>query len=186
MSYISVIPRGLLMLSGSIDEHVSSNNIVRFIDAFVDKVISTTPGLADRCASAAGRPGYTPNCLCKLLLYGDLNAINSSRRLEAEAKRNLEVIWLINNLRPDHWTISNFRKNNQDLIRQVTVEFRKFLKAEGCLTGQSGSTDGAKIKAYVSRGTPSLTRIDKKRAVAEAEVDRYFAQRSKVDETEGR
>jgi transposase len=184
MSYISAIPRGQQMLPCSIDEYISSDNIVRFIDAFVDKVISATPELADRCTSAAGRPGYPSGCLCKLLLYGYLNSISSSRRLEAETKRNLEVIWLTSNLRPDHWTISNFRKDNKELIRRVAVDFRKFLKASGYLTGQSVSADGTKIKAYASRDTLSLTLIDKKLAAAEAEVERYLAQLSKVDEAE--
>jgi transposase len=98
MSYISATPRGQLMLPNSIDEYVS----VRFIDAFVDKVITSDAQLADRCPGVEGRPGYTPGCLCKLLIYGYLNSISSSRKLENEAGRNLEAIWLMSNLRPDY------------------------------------------------------------------------------------
>lgn len=112
MSYISSIPREQLMLPCSLDDSVSSENIVRFIDAFVDKVIKSKPQLNfSKGKSADGRPCYPPNCLCKLLIYGYLNSISSSRKLENETKRNLEVIWLMNSLRPDHWTVSNFRKD---------------------------------------------------------------------------
>jgi transposase len=181
MSYISATPRGQLMLPSFIDEYVSPDNIVRFIDAFVDKVITSDTQLADRCPGVEGRPGYTPGCLCKLLIYGYLNSISSSRKLENEAGRNLEAIWLMSNLRPDHWTISNFRKENKSLIKRVTVDFRKFLKEQGYLSGQSVSTDGTKIKAYASRDTLSLTLIDKKLAAAEKEVERYLAQLAQSD-----
>jgi transposase len=88
-------PRGQLTLPNFIDDYVSPDNIVRFIDAFVDKVVTSDAQLADRRSSVEGRPCYTPGCLCKLLIYGYLNSINSSRKLESEAGRNLEAIWLI-------------------------------------------------------------------------------------------
>ena len=176
MSYINTIPRGQLMLPSSIDDYVSSDNIVRFIDAFVDKVLKSAPvSLSAKCNSPDGRPGYSPNCLCKLLIYGYLNGISSSRKLENETMRNLEMIWLMNNLRPDHWTISNFRKNHKDLIKQITIDFRRFLKDSGYIKGKSVSTDGSKIKAYASRSTLSLKLIDKKLAQAEKEIERYFS-----------
>ncbi|MDR1864158.1 MAG: transposase [Bacteroidales bacterium] len=119
MSYISIIPRSQLMLPSSIDEYVSSDNTVRFIDAFVDKVLSAqtaSASLSGKGKSIEGRPCYTPNCLFKLLIYGYFNSISSSRKLENETKRNLEAIRLMNSLRPDHWTISDFRKNNKNQI----------------------------------------------------------------------
>jgi len=178
MSYISAPPRNQLMLPYSIDEYVSEDNVVRFIDAFVDKVLEGLPESErkafQRCKSVEGRPGYTANCLCKLLIYGYLNSISSSRKLEAETKRNLESIWLMNNLQPDYWTISNFRKENRKLIKEITIKFRQFLMDSGYITGKSISTDGTKIKAYASQGL-SLKLIEKKLTHAEKEIERYLS-----------
>jgi transposase len=173
------------MLPSSIDDYVSSDNIVRFIDAFVDKVINFKPELfSSKGKSVDGRPSYSPNCLCKLLIYGYLNSVSSSRKLENETKRNLEAIWLMNNLRPDHWTISEFRKENRKLIKKITIDFRKFLRDSGYIKGKSVSTDGTKIKAYASRETLSIKLIEKKLARTEKEIDRYFAQLNENDAAE--
>ena len=185
MSFISTIPREQLMMPISIDEYVSSDNIVRFIDAFVDKVIATKPiSLITKGKSIDGRPSYTPNCLCKLLIYGYFTSVSSSRKLENETKRNLEAIWLMNNLRPDHWTISDFRKENKELIKEITIDFRKFLKDSGYVKGKSVSTDGSKVKAYASRDTLSLKLIDKKLEHAEKEIERYLSQLNEQDAIE--
>jgi transposase len=185
MSFIKKIPREQLMLPISIDEYVSSDNLVRFIDAFVDKVIAAMPEtLSTKSKSVDGRPSYSPNCLCKLLIYGYFTSISSSRKLENETKRNLEVMWLMNNLHPDHWTISDFRKENKELIKSTTISFRKFLKDSGYIKGKSVSTDGSKIKAYASRNTISLKLIDKKLEHAEKEIERYLSQLSEQDAIE--
>ena len=172
------------MLPNSIDEYVSSGNVVRFIDAFVDKEIKSNSDNLLKGKSVEGRPSYSPNCLCKLLIYGYLNGLSSSRKLERETNCNLEVIWLMNNLRPDHWTISDFRKTNGKLIRQITLDFRKFLKESGYIKGKSVSTDGTKIKAYASRETISLKLIDKKLEQAEKEIERYYTQLQENDSIE--
>jgi transposase len=189
MSFIVTIPREQLMLPMSIEEYVCSDNIVRFIDAFVDKVLKIKPtdlstDVKSKGASKEGRPSYTPNCLCKLLIYGYLTSVSSSRKLENETKRNLEVMWLTNNLHPDHWTISDFRKDHKELIKEITIEFRKFLKDCGYLKGKSISTDGTKIKAYASRQTLSLKLIEKKLSQAEKEIERYFSQLNENDALE--
>ena len=185
MSFIITVPREQLILPTSIDDYVSVDNIVRFIDEFVDKVLAAKPELiSTKCSSLEGRPGYPPDCLCKLLIYGYLNFISSSRKLEKETKRNLEVIWLMNNLRPDHWTISDFRKENKELIKQITIDFRKFLKDSGYINGKSVSTDGSKIKAYASRETISLKLIEKKQARIEKEIERYLNQLNENDAAE--
>ena len=172
------------MLPCSIDDYVSSDHIVRFIDAFVDRVIRSNPGMQKKGQSVEGRPCYPSGCLCKLLIYGYLNGISSSRKLENETVRNLEVIWLMNGLHPDHWTISSFRKDNGQLIKQITVDFRKFLKESGYVSGRSVSTDGTKIKAYASRATISLKLIDKKLEQAEKEIERYFTRLHENDTIE--
>jgi len=187
MSYIVTHPREQLMLPSSIDDYVSKDNIVRFIDAFVDKALPIRASLlhfSRRGRMDEGRPGYSPQCLCKLLIYGYLNGISSSRKLENETKRNMEMIWLLNNLQPDHWTISNYRKENKKEIKEVTIGLRKFLKDSGYIQGKSISTDGTKVKAYASRDTLSINLIDKKLSEAEKEIDRYLNQLSENDAIE--
>ena len=185
MSFINPTSREQLMLPTSIEDYVSSDHFVRFIDAFVDKVVNAHPELLSKKGkSEEGRPSYSPHCLCKLLIYGYFNSVSSSRKLENETKRNLEVIWLMNNLCPDHWTISDFRKENKELIRCVTIDFRKFLKSCGYIKGKSISGDGTKIKAYASRDPLSLTQIDKKLTHAEKDIERYLAQLNENDATE--
>jgi transposase len=185
MSFINTIPRVQLMLPSSIDDYVAPDNIVRFLDAFVDKILQFQPvSLSSKGSFSDGRPCYPPGCLCKLLIYGYLNSVSSSRKLENETLRNLEVIWLMNNLHPDHWTISDFRKENKKLIKEITIDFRKFLKDSGYIKGKSVSTDGSKIKAYASRATLSLKLIDKKLAQAEKEIERYFSQLGENDAVE--
>jgi transposase len=185
MGFIITVPREQLMLPTSIEDCVSQDNIVRFIDAFVDKILKAKPELLpSKGSSAKGRPSYSPNCLCKLLIYGYLNHISSSRKLEKETKRNLEVIWLMNHLQPDHWTISDFRKENKQLIKQITIDFRKFLKDSEYIKGESVSTDGTKIKAYASRETLSLKLIDKKLEQVEKEIERYLTKINENDTIE--
>ncbi|MDR0206099.1 MAG: IS1182 family transposase, partial [Bacteroidales bacterium] len=185
MSFIKLISREQLMLPSSIDEYVSQDNIVRFIDAFVDKVLeNTSVVLLQKGKSIEGRPSYSPNCLCKLLIYGYLNSISSSRKLEKETQRNLEAKWLLHNLCPDHWTISDFRKDHKDLIKCITIDFRKFLKECGYIKGKSISGDGSKVKAYASRDALSLKQIEKKLTHAEKEIERYLSQLSENDTVE--
>jgi len=185
MSFIVTVPREQLMMPTSINDYISFDNIVRFIDAFVDKILGLKPELLpSKGSSSEGRPSYSAACLCKLLIYGYLNQISSSRRLEKETGRNLEVIWLMNNLQPDHWTISDFRKENKKLIKQITIDFRIFLKDCGYIKGKTVSTDGTKIKAYASRDTLSLTLIDKKLEHAEKEIERYLNQLDENDTSE--
>ena len=171
MSIKSGITRVQLMLPMSIEEYVSEDNIVRFIDAFVDKVIKESPGrMSCKGQSNEGRPCYSPNSLSKLLIYGYLNSVSSSRKLENETYRNLEAIWLLHNLHPDNWTVSDFRKENKELLKQITIEFRRFLKDCGYIKAKSQSTDDTKIKANASRDTlSSIKLIDKKPAQAEKE-----------------
>jgi transposase len=170
------------MLPSSIDEYVSPDNIVCFMDAFVDKIIAAYPDLFQKGKSKGGRPSYSPNCLSKLLLYGYFNSVSSSRKPERETQLNMEVIWLLNNLRPDHWSISDFRKENKASIKRMAIDFRKFLKDSGYITGKSLSTDGTKIKAYASRDTLSIGLIEKKLEKAEMEIERYLSRLEAEDE----
>jgi len=178
MSFIKPVSRCQLMLPSSIDEYVSEDNFVRFIDGFVDKSLQQISQklLLKKGSNLEGRPSYPPDCLCKLLIYGYFNFVSSSRKLEQETQRNLEVIWLMKNLHPDHWTISDFRKENKEIIKNITIDFRKFLRDCGYAKGKIVSTDGSKIKAYASRNVISINKIDKRLAHIEKEIERYLSQ----------
>ena len=115
------------ILPQSVEEYVSENNPVRFIEAFVDGLDFAKAGIATRPA-ATGRPGYAPADLLKLYLYGYLNRVRSSRELERLTHRNLEVIWLLRGLRPDHKTISEFRRHHKSAFRQVLPAMRLIMR----------------------------------------------------------
>lgn len=113
MHYISGIDRSqTLLLPENIEDYVGQNNPVRFIDAFVDGLDLAALGFVRATQKRTGRPSYDPADLLKLYVYGYLNRIRSSRNLEQETHRNLEVIWLMRKLRPDFKTIADFRRDN--------------------------------------------------------------------------
>src|SRR5262249_41540920 len=101
-----------LLLPESLDDYVEHDNPAGFIEAFVDGVDLSAAGFARVAAKPTGRPGYAPADLLKLYIYGYLNRVRSSRRLEAETHRNVEVIWLLRRLKPDFKTIADFRRDN--------------------------------------------------------------------------
>jgi transposase len=113
-----------LLLPESLDEYVGPENPVRFIEAFVDGLDLTAAGFARVTPKVTGRPGYAPTDLLKLYIYGYLNRARSSRRLEAETHRNIEVIWLLRHLKPDFKTIADFRRDNASAFRPI---FRQFV-----------------------------------------------------------
>src|SRR6202789_2361199 len=125
MAHISGFARDqLLLLPEAVDDYVDAENLVRFIDAFVDGLDLAAVGLARVEAKATGRPAHAPGNLLKLYIYGYLNRIRSSRRLEREAQRNIEVIWLVRGLKPDFKTIADFRRDNCGAFKSV---FRQFV-----------------------------------------------------------
>ena len=125
MTHISGSDRSqVLLLPEAIDDYVAADNPVRFIDAFVDELDLKAAGFERVEAKATGRPGYAPGDLLKLYIYGYLNRVRSSRRLEAECHRNIEVIWLLRTLKPDFKTIADFRSDNRAAFKKI---FREFL-----------------------------------------------------------
>ena len=110
----------MLLLPESLDDYVGPENPVRFIEAFVDGLDLTAAGFARVAPKVTGRPGYAPTDLLKLYVYGYLNRVRSSRRLEAETHRNVEVIWLLRHLKPDYKTIADFRRDNRKACRRPT------------------------------------------------------------------
>ena len=119
-----------------LDDWVGEDNPVRVIDVFVDGLNLGALGFSGVDPKATGRPSYHSSCLLKLYIYGYLNRVQSSRRLEREAGRNVEVMWLTRRLAPDHKTIADFRKNNGRAIREVCSRFVMLCRAMGLLTSQ--------------------------------------------------
>ena len=133
-----------------LEDWISDGSLVRVVDLFVDEL--DLPGLVlGRAAPArTGRPGYHPSVLLKLFIYGYLNRVPSSRRLEPEAGRNVEVMWLTGRLVPDHKTIADFRRDNGAGIRKVCAQFVDLGRRIGTLKG-SVAIDGSKFKAVNNR-----------------------------------
>src|ERR1700751_6318319 len=124
MSHISGLDRSqLLLLPEAVDDYVGADNPVRFVDAFVAGLDLTAMGFARVTPKATGRPGYAAGDLLKLYIYGYLNRVRSSRRLEDECHRNIEAIWLLGGLKPDFKTIADFRADNRAAFKSV---FRQF------------------------------------------------------------
>ena len=117
------------------------------VDAFVDALDIADLGFEGVEPAVTGRPSYHPSCLLKLYIYGYLNRVQSSRRLEREAGRNLEVMWLLGRLAPDHKTIADFRKDNGGAIKKVCARFVELCRRMGLLSKASVAIDGSKFKA---------------------------------------
>lgn len=137
----------ILLLPEAIDDYVPADNAVRFIDAFVDGLDLAALGFARVVSEATGRPGYAPGDLLKLYIYGYLNRVRSSRRLEAETRRNLEVIWLLRHLTPDFKTIADFRRDNRAAFRLVFREFVLLCRQLDLFGRELLAVDGTRIKA---------------------------------------
>ncbi len=141
----------VLLFPPSLDEYITDDNPVRFIDAFVDQLDLHELGFTRTVASPLGRPAYHPGDLLKLSIYGYLNRLRSSRLLEREARRNLEVMWLLKKLAPDFKTIADFRKDNLVPIRQVCRAFTLLCKELNLFGGELVAVDGSKFKAVNNR-----------------------------------
>ena len=148
MTYIAGLERDqLLLLPEAVDDYVGSDNPVRFIDAFVDGLDLTAAGFLRVEAKAMGRPGYAPGDLLKLYIYGYLNRVRSSRRLETECHRNIEVLWLLRTLKPDFKTIADFRRDNRAAFRAVFRQFVLLCRRLDLYGRELLAVDGTRIKA---------------------------------------
>src|SRR4051812_32564271 len=148
MTHISGSARSqLLLLPDSVDDYVGPENPVRFIDAFVDELDLEEAGFIRVQPKSTGRPGYWPADLLKLYIYGYLNRVRSSRRLEAECLRNIEVIWLVRTLKPDFKTIADFRSDNRTAFRTVFRQFVLLCRRLDLFGRELLAVDGTRIKA---------------------------------------
>jgi transposase len=148
MIHISGFERSqLLLLPEAVDDYVVADNPVRFIDAFVDGLDLAEAGFRRVEPKATGRPGYAPADLLKLYIYGYLNRVRSSRRLEMECHRNIEVIWLLRTLKPDFKTIADFRSGNRAAFRAVFRQFTLLCRDLNLFGRELLAVDGTRIKA---------------------------------------
>src|SRR5712672_157761 len=165
-----------------LDDWVGESKSVRAVDVFVDALELRDLGFDGVDPAATGRPAYHPSPMLKLYIYGYLNRVQSSRRLEREAGRNLEVMWLTGRLAPDHKTIADFRKDNGRSIRQVCSRFVVLCRRIGLLAQASVAIDGSKFKAVNNRDR-NFTRAKMARRMAQIEesVARYLQQLDSAD-----
>lgn len=175
------------LLPPCLDDFVPADAPVRFIDAFVDHLDLEKLGFTRAVAKELGRPAYHPGDVLKLYLYGYLYRIRSSRRLEAESARNLEVIWLLRSLRPDFKTIADFRKDNSAAFKAVFKKFNLLCRAEGLFSAELVAIDGTKFTAVNnSRRTFSQEQLREMIQRVEQRIQEYLsALDSKDSEAEG-
>jgi transposase len=168
-----------------LEDWIEEDNPVRVIEIFVNELDLGGLGFGGVAPEITGRPSYHPSVLLKLYIYGYLNRVQSSRRLEREAGRNVEVMWLTCRLVPDHKTIADFRKDCGSAIQQVCVQFVELCRQMGLLTTASVAIDGSKFKAVNTRDK-NFTRgkVERRRAQLEESVARYLAQLDTADRQE--
>jgi transposase len=177
-SQISLFPECL-------EDFVGEDNPVRAVDVFVDGLDLGDLGFARVAPRATGRPGYQPWVLLKLYIYGYLNRVQSSRRLEQEAGRNLEVMWLTGRLVPDHKTIADFRKDNGGAIRKVCARFVALCRELDLFADACVAIDGSKFKAVNSRDRNATRgKVERRRKEIEKSVERYLQQLDTADRQE--
>lgn len=169
----------------TLDDVIAADNQVRVIDLFVDQLKLAAAGFSKVEAEETGRPPYAPGDLLKLYIYGYLNRVRSSRRLAAEATRNVEVMWLINRLTPSFKTIADFRKDHAAGIVGVCRAFIAFCREQALFGAELLAIDGTKIAAVASRKqviTPEG--IAKQSAAIERKIDEYLAAMDAADREE--
>jgi transposase len=173
------------LLPECLEDWIEEDNPVRVIDVFVDELDLGELGFSGVDPKATGRPSYHPSALLKLYVYGYLNRVQSSRRLERDAGRNVEVMWLTGRLVPDHKTIADFQKDNGRAIRKVCTRFVALCRTMGLFAEASVAIDGSKFKAVNNRDK-SFTRAKMQRRMAQIEesVARYLHQLDSADRQE--
>jgi transposase len=176
-----------ILFPSTLDEYVDETNPVRVIAAFVGSLNFQELGFVRGEAADTGRPGYDPRLLLGLFIWGHMNKVRSSRKLERECGRNLEAMWLMENLRPDFKTIADFRKDNGEPIKETVVKFRMWCLAEGLYGREMVAVDGSKFKA-VNNSERNFTRKKLERVIKRerARVDDYLRAIEEVDKEEAK
>ena len=184
--FVAAADRGQsTLLPECLDDFIDEGNPVRVIDVFVEALDLTEMSFDGAEPAATGRPSYHPSVLLKLYIYGYLNRVQSSRRLEREAGRNVEVMWLLGRLAPDHKTIADFRKDNGLGLRKVCARFVELCREMGLLVTASVAIDGSKFKAVNNRDKNfTRAKVERRRTQLEESVARYLSQPHTTDRQE--
>jgi transposase len=173
------------LLPNSLEDYVSEENPVRVIEVFIEELDLTAMGFAGMTPAATGRPAYHPSTLLKIYLYGYLNRVQSSRRLEREAQRNIELMWLVGKLAPDFKTIADFRKDNGASIRAVCGRFVELCRRLKLFTGAVVAIDGSKFKAVNNRDKNyTVAKVTGRMEQVEASIARYLRALDQADREE--
>jgi len=169
----------------TLEEQISTDNAVRLMDAFVDKLELKKLGFTNTVHKSEGRPPYAPGVLLKLYLYGYLNKIRSSRKLERECLRNIELQWLLENLQPNYHTIADFRKVHVVPLQSMFRLYVQFLSDAGLLGKTTIGIDGSKFKAVNSRkNNYNQKKIDKHKQFIEDKTNKYLQDLDELDKQE--
>ena len=172
------------MLPEIIDDYVTEENPVRVIDAYIDSLEMAKLGIKATPAET-GRPSYHPKDMLKLYIYGYFNRLRSSRKLETETKRNIELMWLMNKLSPDHKTIARFRKDNVKALKNIFRDFVKLSQKLGLYGNELEAIDGSKFKAVNSVDNNfNRQKLDDRILRIDEKLDRYFSEMSENDKNE--
>jgi transposase len=176
MEYIQGKPRSqIVLIESSLEEKIEADNPVRIIDTFVNHLKLEELGFTQAKHAPEGRPPYNPGDLLKLYIYGYLNRVRTSRLLERECRRNLEMMWLLNELKPDHNTIANFRRDNSKAIKLVFRKMVTMCKRLDLIGGKVIATDGTKLRAQNSKkNNYNQKKIDDHLAYIESRLHEYL------------
>ena len=175
----------LILLPECLDDYIGEENPVRVVDAFIEELDLAVLGFAGVIPEATGRPSYHPVTLLKIYLYGYLNRVQSSRRLERETQRNIELMWLTGRLMPDFKTIADFRRDNGAAIRAVCGQFVALCRRLNLFTQAVVAIDGSKFKAVNNRDKNyTVTKVKKRMEQVDASIARYLAALDRADREE--
>ena len=174
-----------ILLPDCLDDYVGEDNPVRIVDAFIDELDLAALGFDGVVPEVTGRPAYHPSTLLKIYLYGYLNRVQSSRRLEREAQRNIELMWLTGRLAPDFKTIADFRKDNGATIRAVCSQFVVLCRELGLFTRAVVAIDGSKFKAVNNRDKNyTVAKVNGRIEQVNASIARYLRALDRADREE--
>jgi transposase len=164
------------LLPDSLEDYVTEDNPVRVIDVFIDELDLAAMGFSGVAPESTGRPAYHPATLLKIYLYGYLNRIQSSRRLERESQRNIELMWLTGRLTLDFKTIADFRRDNGLAIRAACAQFVVLCRQFNLFTRSVVAVDGSKFKAVNNRDKNfTVAKVAKRIEQVDASIARYLA-----------
>ena len=173
------------LLPECLDDYIAETNPVRVVDVFVDELDLGKLGFEGVEPAATGRPAYHPAVLLKLYIYGYLNRIQSSRRLEKESQRNVELMWLTGRLMPDFKTIASFRKDNGKGIRNVCRQFVVLCQQLGLFSEALVAIDGSKFKAVNNRDRNfTSAKLERRMQEIESSINRYLTELDTADRQE--